>query len=78
MFAKFIKSYFKQASESNQKTFGNCVDLFLDQNWTGANFCLSELYYRVITVNFGDEIVYGIVPRRDFMEGQGSDRFMMG
>ena len=69
MLKNSFKSYFKQASESNQKTFGTCVDLFLDQNWTGANFCLSELYYRVITVNFGDEIVYGIVPRRDFMEG---------
>ena len=64
-----IQSYFEQASESSQSIFAKCVDLFLDENWQGANFCLSELYYRVITVRFGDETVYGIVPRRDFHEG---------
>ena len=29
----------------------------------------------MITVSFGDETVYGIVPRRDFNEGLGFPRF---
>ena len=35
-----------------EKTFRTCVDLFLGRNWTGANFCLSELHYRVIRESF--------------------------
>ena len=74
MYKYVFKSYFEQASESSQKSFAKCVDLFLDQNWNGANFCLSELFYRVITVSFGDETIYGIVPQRDFNEGLGFPR----